>query len=504
MGISFMLLTQSTTPVIGWIAWVLGWVMNLIYEALSAINIHNVGLCIIIFTIVVNLIMLPVTIKQQRSAKISAFIQPEMKKIQSKYRGRNDTASQQAMQQEMQALNEKYGISMFGGCLPLLIQLPILYGLYAVIRNIPAYVTSIKEVYMSVVTPLIAESNFTSDFPAIMEGISTYKWENYVEMAGTVAGNNWVVDVLSHFTDQWNALIAAFPNLTDTINSALSQINVFNYFCGMNLQATPSSNWMSIMIIIPILAGVSQFISIKLTSAQTNPGGEDGGVATGMSKSMMYTMPIMSIVFCFILPIGLGLYWIASAVVRTIITILVNHFMKDVDPEELIAKSEAKRAKKKAKQRENAKSVQEKQWEAANPELASMSKSERINAAMKRVQELDKEREAERRALRDGYEDISEEALPEDGDGGDDAPEEAAESAENPAGEASDGSPSTVYEYLEKRQAEKEANETRSRREKTNQYGYGSIPLSVKAKMVSDYEEREEAERHTGKKKKKK
>ena len=132
-----MLLTQSTTPIIGWIATLLGYVMEFIFYCLNFIGIQNIGLCIIIFTIIVRLLMLPLTIKQQKFAKISQVMQPEINKIQRKYRNKTDQASMMKQQEEIQQVYDKYGTSMMGGCLPMLIQMPLLFALYPVIAYFP-------------------------------------------------------------------------------------------------------------------------------------------------------------------------------------------------------------------------------------------------------------------------------------------------------------------------------------------------------------------------------
>ena len=128
-----ILLSVSTTPVIGWIAQLLGWIMNGIYWVLDAISIPNVGIAIILYTIITYLLLTPLQIKQQKMSKMMTIIQPEMQKIQKKYQGKRDQASQMKMQEETMALQQKYGISPMGSCLPMLIQLPILFGLYQVI-----------------------------------------------------------------------------------------------------------------------------------------------------------------------------------------------------------------------------------------------------------------------------------------------------------------------------------------------------------------------------------
>ena len=105
---------------------------------------HNTGICIVLFTIVVNSLMFPLTLKQQKTSRITTIINPEIQKIQAKYKGKKDNVSMQKMQSENQAIYDKYGVSPFGGCLPLLITFPILFALYRIIYNIPNYVPALK------------------------------------------------------------------------------------------------------------------------------------------------------------------------------------------------------------------------------------------------------------------------------------------------------------------------------------------------------------------------
>ena len=132
-----ILLTQNSTFIIGQVAWLLGKIMEGIFEVLNLIGIPNIGLAIILFTIVVNLLMMPLTIKQQKFSKLSAIMQPEIQKIQKKYQGKKDQDSMMKMNEETQAVYQKYGVSPVSGCLPMLITLPILFALYRVIYNIP-------------------------------------------------------------------------------------------------------------------------------------------------------------------------------------------------------------------------------------------------------------------------------------------------------------------------------------------------------------------------------
>ena len=136
-----ILLTQDSTPIIGWVAKLLGYIMNAIFMAIDFIGLPNIGLAIILFTIVVNLLMLPLTIKQQRFSKLQAKMNPELQAIQAKYKGKKDNESMMAQNQETQAVYAKYGVSPAGSCVQLLIQMPILFALYRVIQAMPAYVT---------------------------------------------------------------------------------------------------------------------------------------------------------------------------------------------------------------------------------------------------------------------------------------------------------------------------------------------------------------------------
>ena len=144
---SEMLLTAYDGAILGPIAKLLGWVMNGVYYLMDQIGIGNVGLSIIIFTIIIYLLLFPLTYKQQKFSKLSQKMQPELNAINKKYQGKKDQASMMAMQQETQAVYEKYGVSMMGSCVQMLIQMPLLFALYRVFMNVPAYVSGIKNLF---------------------------------------------------------------------------------------------------------------------------------------------------------------------------------------------------------------------------------------------------------------------------------------------------------------------------------------------------------------------
>lgn len=155
---NFILLTQSTGP-IGFVARLLGYIMNGIFFVIDKIGLPNVGLAIILFTIVVNLLMMPLTIKQQKFSKLSAKMNPEIQAIQAKYKNKKDQDSVMAQNQEIQAVYAKYGVSSTGSCVQLLIQMPILLALYRVIYAMPAYVTKIGNTFRVLADKIISVDN---------------------------------------------------------------------------------------------------------------------------------------------------------------------------------------------------------------------------------------------------------------------------------------------------------------------------------------------------------
>ena len=137
---------------------VLGIIMNYIYRFLELFGISNIGLTIVLLTLVVNIILIPLTFRQQKFTRMNAVINPEIQKINKKYEGKNDERSLRMRQAETQAVYDKYGASPVGGCLPALIQIPILFALYRVIYNVPAYVEPVKQVYENIAVPIMNAS----------------------------------------------------------------------------------------------------------------------------------------------------------------------------------------------------------------------------------------------------------------------------------------------------------------------------------------------------------
>ena len=342
-----MVLTKAGS-ILGPIATVLGNIMDILFRFTDTFGIMNVGLCIILFTIVMKMLMLPLTIKQQKTTKLMAVISPEVQAIQRKYKGKTDTASQQKQNVEIQAVYDKYGTSMTSGCLPMLIQLPILFALYRVIYNIPAYVPSVRVYFDNVVTPLMQQP----DYASLLSGITNLT----SALGGTAIENydfanaNKLVDMLYKFTTaQWGELEALFPSISGVIAENAAVVEQMNSFLGLNMAEAPG--WMpSFAWIIPILSALTQWLSAKLMSGRQAQSASDSDNPMAQSmKTMNVTMPIFSAFICVTLPCGIGIYWIATSVVTILQQLAINSYMDKVDIDEMVKKNLEKANKKRAK-----------------------------------------------------------------------------------------------------------------------------------------------------------
>ena len=359
-----VLLTR-TGGILGPIASILGWVMDRLFAFTGLFGIENIGLCIILFTAVVKLLMLPLTIKQQKSSKLMAVMQPEIQAIQKKYKGKENDQKAMMMQTETKAVYEKYGTSMTGGCLPLLIQMPIIFALYRVIYNIPAYVNTVRAYYEAVIANLGSGFVENATFQALAEAqkmpVANFDYANNASS---------VIDLLYKFTSQqWDQLISAFPAVGEAVTESGTHVvdaiaNMQNFF-GLNLAYTPLqviSNFfggvggisvltMIAALCIPLLAGGSQWFSTKLMTANSPTANQKNGEdpSANMMKSMNIMMPLMSVFFCFTFASGIGIYWVAQSVFTIIQQVFINAHLKKVDIDDLVQKNVEKANKKRAK-----------------------------------------------------------------------------------------------------------------------------------------------------------
>ena len=268
---------------------------------------NNYGLALIGFTLIVNLILLPLTLKQQKSTTMMQAIQPELTRLQEKYK--ND---KEKLNTEMMKLYQNNNINPMSGCLPLLIQLPIILILYQVIIKPLSYMQGLTAAQISTLRELVGASN------NVME----------VELAAKAA------------------------TLGDKIPDFFTPIN-FDFF-GLDLGATPSISQPSLLWLIPILAGVTTYalswLTTKMADAkktEEQKKKEKDNPAADQMQTMNKIMPLITVWFTFTFAAGIGFYWIMNNIFKMIQQIIVNQLLKKEDPLVLDTGSNKKKKKKK-------------------------------------------------------------------------------------------------------------------------------------------------------------
>ena len=358
---NFYLLTQNSTPIFQYVVKLLGVIMNVIFEFLDLIGIPNIGLSIILFTIVIYLLLMPLTIKQQKFSKLSARMNPEIQAIQAKYKGKQDNESMLAMNAETKEVYAKYGVSPSGSCVQLLIQMPILFALYRVIYSMPAYVTKLGDAFGVLADKIMSAADG-------VEYVKNMSAAAYYAKNFDIAGNtrNAIIDTLNKVSSTDMATLSEKFGLADlTYNGDLilsnastrGLIDTYNNFLGLNIGNTPmdtirssfaSNNYLLLIgaVAIPVLAAVTQWINYKLMPQAATDDNAKKGQGSDMADSMQQSMkmmntimPIMSAWFCLTLPAGMGLYWVIGAVVRSIQQVAINKHIDKMDVDAQIAKN---------------------------------------------------------------------------------------------------------------------------------------------------------------------
>ena len=343
-----VILTTYQGAFLGPIARLLGKILEAIYYVLSLVGIENVGICIILFTFIVNTLMFPLQIKQQKFSKMSSIMNPEIQAIQKKYKNKKDQASQQKMSLETQAVYQKYGVSPASGCLPLLITFPILFALYRVIYNVPAYVNQVYDIYVGVAGNL-KDMQVTVEQLAKLVQTQTYVISDAVKNAKDVAvakvDLNYYIDVLGQFNKTaWDELGKKYPTLSGEIQTVSQNASHINSFLGMNIADAPKLKSMSISV--PILSVITQIISTRLSMAGMPQQDSSDNPAASSMKMMNNVMPFVSGLMCFMFPIGVGLYWVAGNVFRIFQSLCINLYFNRIDMDEEMQKNMEKGKKR--------------------------------------------------------------------------------------------------------------------------------------------------------------
>lgn len=271
-----------------WILRPLGWILEKFNSWTGSYL-----LAVFLFALLFKIILFPFSLKQQKSQLKQAKLQPKVAAIQKKYKGRTDQESQQKMQQETMDMYQSEGFNPMGGCLPMLLQLPIIMALYSIIQNPLHYICGVAKDAVNVVLKAAQEITGTAYgySLAVMQDLKL-RWDEIYAKVAEIAGD----------TD-----VSSFTGLQ------VGDLPDFRVF-GLNLSARPidamkSEGWY--YILIPVLTFVIVFLSMKLTRklsyVQVQPDAQSAGCSNWIMDLMS---PVMSTFFAFTLPSLLGIYWI--------------------------------------------------------------------------------------------------------------------------------------------------------------------------------------------------
>lgn len=301
--------------IVGPFADLMGKVYNLLFELLhSNTSAGSLGLAIIIFTLIVKLILFPLMVKQQKSSFKMQALQPELMKIRKKYEGKTDQMSQQRMAFEMQEFQKKNGVSMVSGCLPMLIQLPILYALFYLFQNAYVYVDVIGHNYTDIANAIVnipVSLRMEVFQPFAREFANAYKNVAIIKDGIDMGQVNEVVMLVNYLKpDDWNVILQNLGDAGSSLVPLLATKSSIETFLTIPLVSKAGLHFPG--IIIPIAAGITTWLQSKIMMMMNPQNSDSGNPAAAMTKSMLYTMPIMMGVFAINMPAGLGLYWTIS------------------------------------------------------------------------------------------------------------------------------------------------------------------------------------------------
>ena len=352
--LNFLLTSCSTSssgngcydwPVIKQIVWLFSKALGYLYQFLDSIGIANLGLAIILFTIIVKAILIPLTVHQQKYTKRTSYMQPEIAAIQKKYEGRRDQYAAQAQQAEMKAVYAKYGVSQTAGCLPTLVQMPILIAFYGALRAIPTAIDAISNSLEPVATLIMnASESIQTSVSEISSALIDTDLDSVITSLYSLSLSNWE-NLEAIFTGTDAQLIA-------DSHSAMQSLNTF---LGLDLSQTPwnlikGGGFGILAVLIPIIAAVSQWFTFKLGQTKESASANSSMAATNRSMGIM--MPLVSAFFCLSLSSGLGVYWCLSSIIQGIQQIVINRHFRKIDMEALIEKNLEKAEAKAKKKRE--------------------------------------------------------------------------------------------------------------------------------------------------------
>ena len=303
---------------IAFLANMLGYLLNFFNNIIG-----NYGVAIILFCLAVKIIMIPLSIKQQKSQQKSMKLQEEVKQIQFKYK--NDP---QKMNQETMALYKRENMSPFSGCILAIVQMILLISVFYMVRTPLTYVKKI-------------DSESIEKYQTVLKEEELIPNQAYSQIAIISQANNIksLKEQNAELTEQQKKIADAFGDNLDNICTNMN-------FLGIDLSSVPNQNMSDFRVyIIPILYVISSFVSIKITTTMqkkkkkedvieikednNDENKDEEDPMAQANKSMSLMMPIMAVSISFITPLGLALYWLTNNVLMILERLLLNKFLKE-------------------------------------------------------------------------------------------------------------------------------------------------------------------------------
>ncbi|MEG0542421.1 MAG: YidC/Oxa1 family membrane protein insertase, partial [Angelakisella sp.] len=311
----------------------------------------NYAIALVLFTIVTKVLLVPLAIKQQKGTVKMQIMQPKIQELQAKYK-----SNPQKMQEELQELYKRENYSMTAGCLPMLIQMPILFGLIDVIYK---PLTHIMHVPADIITAIgeICKLN----------GL-------------TVGGYAPQIDMLK--------AVQSAPELFSGIGTEMiNHISSLDLVCfGLDMSLVPTLGF-NLLVIVPILSGATAFLMSWITMRNSPASAEAAGSSM---KVMTYMMPLMSLWFTTLVPVGVGLYWIFSNLVGCVQTIVLNKFWNPKDIAEKMKREEEERRERERQEKIEAKRLAKERGEDTDEKALSQKELNRQKLAEARKRNAEK------------------------------------------------------------------------------------------------------------------
>ncbi|MGE4214601.1 MAG: YidC/Oxa1 family membrane protein insertase [Anaerotignaceae bacterium] len=319
--------TREPGMIVGPIAKFLGVIYNVVFNFIyGIIQSNSLGIAIILFTILVKVVLIPLMYKSQQSNYKMQRLQPEMTKIKKKYESKKDAESQQKMAMEMQKLQKDNNVNMMGGCLPMLIQLPILYALFYIFQQAYIYIDVVGANYQAIADVLVS---IPVDLRLDIFTDMIVAHKATIDVAST-ADMMKLINMLT--ATEWNTVITSASDFSAQLTPLLAQKTSIETFMGISMISKVGFSFPGILI--PIVAGLTTyFSSVAMTRKSTEAGG-GGDPSMQMMKSMNVMMPIMMGGMCITMPGGIGIYWTISNLIQVGQTVLLNKYFRSRDAKE--------------------------------------------------------------------------------------------------------------------------------------------------------------------------